>query len=92
MPPAAFLGIALLLTLYGGAWSLPRAADLCQLRPLSCNDQSPSKNLTTTFDNVLVVVAHPDDAEDTSGGLIRKLVLQGATVRYAVLTSGDKGT
>ena len=41
---------------------------------------------------VLVVVAHPDDAESWAGGTIAKLVRDGAQVAYCVATNGDKGS
>lgn len=43
-------------------------------------------------DNVLVVVAHPDDAEFSSGGTIAKWISEGKTVRYVLATKGDKGS
>jgi len=41
---------------------------------------------------VLVIVAHPDDAESWAGGTIAKLVRDGARVAYCVVTNGDKGS
>src|SRR5260370_42607659 len=41
---------------------------------------------------VLVIVAHPDDAESWAGGTIAKLVRAGAQVAYCVATNGDKGS
>ena len=41
---------------------------------------------------VLVIVAHPDDAESWVGGTIAKLVQDGAQVAYCVETNGDKGS
>jgi len=41
---------------------------------------------------VLVIVAHPDDAESWAGGTIAKLVRDGAQVAYCVATNGDKGS
>ena len=41
---------------------------------------------------VLVIVAHPDDAESHAGGTVAKLVRAGKLVTYAVLTNGDKGS
>jgi LmbE family N-acetylglucosaminyl deacetylase len=40
----------------------------------------------------LVIAAHPDDAEFTSGGTIAKLVREQWEVRYVVCTDGDKGS
>src|SRR3990170_4303485 len=40
---------------------------------------------------VMVVVAHPDDAEFTSGGTLAKWAGEGAHVRYVVCTDGSKG-
>jgi LmbE family N-acetylglucosaminyl deacetylase len=41
---------------------------------------------------VLVVMAHPDDAEFGCGGTIASLAAQGKCVWYVLITSGDKGT
>ena len=44
------------------------------------------------LDRVMVIVAHPDDAEFTCAGTIAKWVREGKHVVYVVCTSGDKGT
>ncbi len=44
------------------------------------------------FENVIVVSAHPDDADLGSGGSIARWAGEGATVRVVVVTNGDKGT
>ncbi|MFQ5912748.1 MAG: PIG-L deacetylase family protein [Nitrospinota bacterium] len=44
------------------------------------------------WDRVLVVVAHPDDAELGSGGSIARWVSGGATIDYIIATNGNKGT
>jgi LmbE family N-acetylglucosaminyl deacetylase len=41
---------------------------------------------------ILVVQAHPDDADYYTGGTIKKCIEKGATVTYLTLTSGNKGT
>jgi N,N'-diacetylchitobiose non-reducing end deacetylase len=41
---------------------------------------------------VLVVVAHPDDAENYCGGTIRHLALTGNRVTLVVCTNGNRGT
>jgi len=41
---------------------------------------------------ILVIVAHPDDAEAHAGGTIAKLVHDGKAVAYVVVTNGDKGS
>jgi len=41
--------------------------------------------------NVLVVVAHPDDAEFMCGGTVAKMAVQGKEVSLLVVTSGEKG-
>ena len=41
---------------------------------------------------VLLIGAHPDDAEFSSAGTIAKWVAAGRQVVYVVVTSGDKGT
>lgn len=41
---------------------------------------------------ILVIAAHPDDAEFGAAGTIAQWVRQGKNVAYVVCTSGDKGT
>lgn len=43
-------------------------------------------------DKVLVIQAHPDDAEYYVGGTIAKMINEGCTVNYATITDGSKGT
>jgi len=40
---------------------------------------------------ILLILAHPDDPEFFMGGTIARWVAQGHTVRYVLLTKGDKG-
>ncbi|HEV7677128.1 MAG TPA: PIG-L deacetylase family protein [Candidatus Dormibacteraeota bacterium] len=42
--------------------------------------------------SVLVVMAHPDDAEFSAGGTIARWTSAGAKVTYCICTNGDKGT
>jgi LmbE family N-acetylglucosaminyl deacetylase len=51
-------------------------------------------NITEWKDNntrVMVIVGHPDDCEGAMGGTIAELVAQGTSIRYLILTNGDKG-
>ncbi len=41
---------------------------------------------------VMVVVAHPDDAEFGCGGTVAKWAKEGKEVTYVILTNGDKGS
>ncbi|MGB9718393.1 MAG: PIG-L deacetylase family protein [Thermoproteota archaeon] len=43
-------------------------------------------------DRVLVIQAHPDDAEYHAGGTIARMVEEGCVVNYATVTDGSKGT
>jgi LmbE family N-acetylglucosaminyl deacetylase len=43
-------------------------------------------------ERVMVVTAHPDDAEFGAGGTVARLVRQGAHVVYVIVTSGSKGS
>ena len=45
-----------------------------------------------TPDRVLVVAAHPDDIEFGASGTVARWVSEGATVRYLLVTRGDKGS
>lgn len=44
------------------------------------------------LEQVLVVMAHPDDAEFTCAGTLVKWIRAGRRVHYIVCTSGDKGS
>jgi LmbE family N-acetylglucosaminyl deacetylase len=48
--------------------------------------------VTDSIDRVLVVTAHPDDAEAGAGGTVVNLVKQGADVTYVIVTSGTMGS
>ena len=41
---------------------------------------------------VMVVTAHPDDAEFGAGGTVAKLTREGKTVTYCIVTNGNKGS
>jgi LmbE family N-acetylglucosaminyl deacetylase len=48
-------------------------------------------NIFENVSRVLVVMAHPDDAEVYAGGTISRLTSEGKTVRLVVTTNGGKG-
>ena len=41
---------------------------------------------------ILVIVAHPDDAEFMCAGTVARWTAEGREVVYGLVTSGDKGT
>ena len=41
---------------------------------------------------ILVIMAHPDDAEFICGGTIARLVSEGRDVFYVLVTSGNRGS
>jgi len=41
---------------------------------------------------ILIIMAHPDDAEFICGGTIARLVVEGKEVFYLLVTSGNKGS
>ncbi|MEJ5202472.1 MAG: PIG-L family deacetylase, partial [Anaerolineales bacterium] len=45
-----------------------------------------------TEKNILVIVAHPDDAESYCGGTIVRLTRGGNHVRLVLCTNGDRGS
>ena len=51
-----------------------------------------STDVLLSAQRVMVVVAHPDDAEIQCGGTIARLVRQGSAVSYVLCTSGNRGT
>jgi LmbE family N-acetylglucosaminyl deacetylase len=44
------------------------------------------------IERVMVVTAHPDDAEFGAGGTVAKLARQGCEITYVLLTNGNKGS
>jgi LmbE family N-acetylglucosaminyl deacetylase len=48
--------------------------------------------MANTVERVVVIVAHPDDAEFGCGGTVAKWVKEGREVVYVILTNGDKGS
>jgi LmbE family N-acetylglucosaminyl deacetylase len=48
--------------------------------------------MTPETGRVLVVVAHPDDAEFGAGGTVARLVREGREVTYVIVTNGNKGS
>jgi LmbE family N-acetylglucosaminyl deacetylase len=48
--------------------------------------------MANRIERVMVVTAHPDDAEFGAGGTIAKFVKEGSDVTYVVLTNGNKGS
>jgi LmbE family N-acetylglucosaminyl deacetylase len=48
--------------------------------------------MANKIERVMVITAHPDDAEFGAGGTIAKLVKQGREVTYVIVTNGDKGS
>jgi LmbE family N-acetylglucosaminyl deacetylase len=51
-----------------------------------------SYGMTQATERVMVLTAHPDDAEFGAGGTIAKLVKEGREVTYVIVTNGDKGS
>lgn len=41
---------------------------------------------------ILVIMAHPDDAEISCGGTVARWAQEGKEIRYLICTSGEKGT
>jgi LmbE family N-acetylglucosaminyl deacetylase len=55
--------------------------------------QPPSLRLQSFIpDKVVVIFAHPDDAEGNCGGTTAKWTREGKIVHYLVFTNGDKGS
>jgi len=44
------------------------------------------------IERVLVITAHPDDAEFGAGGTVARLAREGKHVVYCIVTNGDKGS
>jgi LmbE family N-acetylglucosaminyl deacetylase len=48
--------------------------------------------MTMTTGRVLVIAAHPDDADFLAGGTVARLAKEGREVAYMILTNGNKGS
>jgi LmbE family N-acetylglucosaminyl deacetylase len=53
---------------------------------------SSSVLLSPGGQRILVIIAHPDDAESYCGGTIARLTAEGCDVQYLVVTHGDRGS
>lgn len=92
--------VAVLISVEGGGESvlkqykneLPVVGEftLCDVSPLTCEDQS--KVAVVGIERALVIAAHPDDIESVAGGTVAALVAKGVEVRYILVTNGDRGT
>jgi LmbE family N-acetylglucosaminyl deacetylase len=52
----------------------------------------PETSRTAPIQRVLVITAHPDDAEFGAGGTVARLVREGLQVSYCIVTNGNKGS
>jgi LmbE family N-acetylglucosaminyl deacetylase len=52
----------------------------------------PLTDVSTGINRVMVIVAHPDDAESWAGGTVANFTRHGKSVAYVIVTSGDKGS
>ncbi len=48
--------------------------------------------MTDRLSRVMVVTAHPDDAEFGAGGTVARMVKEGRRVTYVIVTNGNKGS
>ena len=48
--------------------------------------------MSDRIQRVMVITAHPDDSEFGAGGTVAKLVKEGKSVSYCILTNGNKGS
>jgi LmbE family N-acetylglucosaminyl deacetylase len=51
-----------------------------------------NKNESLQPEKVMIIFAHPDDAEGNCGGTTAKWIKEGKIIHYLVLTNGDKGS
>lgn len=58
----------------------------------SSSQEAETQPVADEFERVMVVVAHPDDAEFSCAGSAAKFAREGKHVVFVLCTSGDKGT
>lgn len=56
------------------------------------NESSSAVLLPPGGQRILVIMAHPDDAEFICGGTLARLAEEGRDIYYVLVTSGDKGS
>lgn len=56
------------------------------------SDVEVAQQSADTRPRVMVIMAHPDDAEFTCGGTVARFVESGYRAQYVLATSGDKGS
>src|SRR5262245_63619768 len=54
--------------------------------------RSRSVLMTDRIERLMVVTAHPDDAEFGAGGTVARFAQEGCEITYVVVTKGDKGS
>ena len=64
----------------------------CALGSKSMGIVKIRKFLAEQTEKVMIIFAHPDDAEGNCGGTTAKWAREGKVVHYLVLTNGDKGS
>ena len=71
--------------------STPRGATLSRLPTMTADERSSLVLEDSEVERVLVVTAHPDDADFGAAGTISGLTAAGIEVTYCVCTDGDAG-
>ena len=74
-----------------GSVGQARVMYIAAVMPASETVSKPPIPLPRRFDRVLVIAAHPDDAEFSFGATVARLVDEGAWVSYVVVTDGAQG-
>ena len=69
--------------------SVRHAAASHWYRPMT--DETPAPGIWDTPQNILVILAHPDDPEFFCGATLARWARAGHQVIYYLLTCGDKG-
>ena len=65
--------------------------DIDIARPFNCSWVYPRDERESKVFRVLVIGAHPDDADLLTGGLAIKHAARGNKVKYIAVTNGDMG-
>ncbi|GIJ28753.1 GlcNAc-PI de-N-acetylase [Micromonospora qiuiae] len=62
-----------------------------EMMPAPQADSAPLVPLPRSFQRVMVIAAHPDDAEFSFGATVARLTGEGAQVTYLIVTDGAQG-
>src|SRR5438093_1116258 len=75
-------------TPYGDSMAVPPRSQ----RHVARRHRERTRLMTSANGRVMVVAAHPDDADFLAGGTVARLAKEGREITYVIVTNGNKGS